>query len=151
MGMASLPRTTCRELSPCLDCFADLWSPFRSCSRSITFDVFFWFFLVTFLPVFFLGLGETDFLFALVFDFFFAVGALALGDVDLLLALVLDFCVAAAVVALAGFAVVIALRVEPFVLRGVPCELRSVFLWTELPSRDSANSFVLSSETFTAS
>lgn len=150
MGMASLPRTTCKELSPFLVCLADLWLPFRSCSRSITFDVFCWFFLVTFLPVFFLVLGVTDFLFVLVLDFFFAAVALALGNVDLLPAVALDFCVAAAV-ALAGFAVVIALRVELFVLRGAPCEPRSVFLWSELPSRGSANAFVLPSETFAAS
>lgn len=141
MGMASRPRTTCSELSPFLLGFADLRSPLSSCSRSIILDVFCWLFLVTFLLLFFLDLGVTDFLFALVFGFFFAAVALALGDVDLLPAVLLDLCVAAAV----ALAVVIALRVEVFVL------LRSVFLWSELPSCGAASSFVLPSESVPAS
>lgn len=150
MGMASLPRTTWRELSPFLLCFADLCSPFRSCSRSITFDVFCWFFLVTFLRVFCLVLVVTDFLLALDFDLLLAAVASALDDVDLLPAVVLDFR-AAATVALAGCAVVIAPRAELFVLRGAPrAAPRPVFLWSELPWCSSSDVFTASSVSLTS-
>lgn len=148
MGMASLPKTTWRELSRFFCCFADLRSLFKSCIKSTTSDFFCWIFLVTFFAVFFLVLAVLDFLFTVVLDLFFAVVALAFGDVDSLLSVVLGFF---AVVALVGFAVVIVLCVELFVLGGELCDLRCIFFWFELPLCASASFFELPSEVFTAS